>query len=144
MGFLDGFIVRFPCLLREGWGQESVDDGVDQYGVRHCLFFSSNQLLSLLGHISEPRNFYTNVGARLIVPLGLYHIHRYRYCLIGMFSPSVCCPFPYLVGGRLFPSVILFLGQGGIQHPETNEAYYVAVNFSTDGFHGSCGKKGVV
>ena len=35
----DGRVVQFPRMLREGWGQEGVGDGVDRLGV--CNIVSS-------------------------------------------------------------------------------------------------------
>ena len=43
MGVLDGCLFQFPQLLGEGQGQEAVNNGVDQNGVRHIIF--SHQLL---------------------------------------------------------------------------------------------------
>ena len=51
MGFLEGRIVRFACMIGEGWEREVVDDGVDQQGVHNLL--SSHQLLRRTGHSLE-------------------------------------------------------------------------------------------
>ena len=37
----DGSVARFPRLLGEGWGQESVGNDVDRLGVRHLVILSS-------------------------------------------------------------------------------------------------------
>ena len=43
MDVSDGSLVRYPRILREGWGREAVNDGVERQGMCHLL--SSFQLL---------------------------------------------------------------------------------------------------